>query len=216
MNITNLIDIFVNFKRSKKLLSLGIKGYLLDVGWLRSLEEGVPVDLSGSPVPWVTYPFIDFISERLNNNHCVFEFGSGNSTKFYATKAKYVYAVEHDEKWVQYLQKNDVAEQNVELQYVPLEKGYAQALEYQEDPKKYDVVIVDGRERVTCIKSIINVIKDSAIIVLDDSERERYKEATEILSRNEYKKIDFFGLAPNVTYKKCTTVFYKSNNVFNI
>ena len=45
----------------------------------------MPIDKNSNPLPWVTYGFIDFISERLNKSIDVFEYGSGNSTLWYAT-----------------------------------------------------------------------------------------------------------------------------------
>ncbi|MEF1254501.1 hypothetical protein [Vibrio sp. M260112] len=216
MNVTNIINSVVNYKRSKRLLSMGIKGYLSDIGWLKSLELGVPVDSNGEPVPWVTYPFIDFISERLKDTHRIFEFGSGNSTNFYSARASFVHAVEHDEKWVEYLRRNNFLKGNVSLQHVSLEDGYSRSFEKRSDTGTFDLIIVDGRERVSCIKSVISLVNECAVIVLDDSERERYKDAIEALTKANYKQLDFYGLAPNVTYKKCTSVFYKKNNCLNI
>ncbi len=88
------------FKPSKlrALLSFGVKGYLADTGWFKALETGTPVDARGTPIPWVTYPFIDFIKGRLTKDHTIFEFGSGNSTLFYANYVKKVVSVEHDKE----------------------------------------------------------------------------------------------------------------------
>jgi len=62
----------------KKILSLGLTGYLIDIGWFNAFERGEPIGKNLEPLPWVTYSFIFFIKERLDKNLTIFEFGSGN------------------------------------------------------------------------------------------------------------------------------------------
>ena len=81
---------------------------------------------------------------------------------------------------------------------------------------KFDIIIVDGRDRVNCVKNSIDKLKENGIIILDDSERKEYNEAKEFLFYKGYKKIEFWGIAPGVFYNKCTTVFYKEHNCFGI
>ncbi len=83
----------------RSLLSFGVKGYLAEIGWFKTYQSRSPVDENGNPIPWVTYSFIDFIKDRINSQHTVFEFGSGNSTFFYAKLAGKVVSVEHDQEW---------------------------------------------------------------------------------------------------------------------
>ncbi|HUQ21233.1 MAG TPA: hypothetical protein VM099_16555, partial [Gemmatimonadaceae bacterium] len=40
-----------------------LNGILVQYGWLKSLIGGKPVDKDGMPVPWFTYPAIDFIKQ---------------------------------------------------------------------------------------------------------------------------------------------------------
>ena len=78
--------------------------------------------------------------------------------------------------------------------------------------KEFDIVIVDGRDRVNCIRSAMHVTKEEGIIVLDDSERDAYQNGINYLLANDFKRIDFWGIAPGIYFKKCTTIFYKKNN----
>lgn len=74
-------------------------GYLIDTGWLKSFKDKKTVDKDGNPIPWVTYPAIDFIESKINNTMSVFEFGSGASTQWWCRHVKQVDAVEHDVNW---------------------------------------------------------------------------------------------------------------------
>ena len=94
-----IYDVFTSPKRLRTILAFNSKGYLDEVGWFNAFDSQAPVDQDHNPIPWVTYSFIDFIKDRLRKKHSVFEFGSGNSTYFYAKYAGSVVSVEHDKAW---------------------------------------------------------------------------------------------------------------------
>ncbi len=81
------------------LVSFRSFGYLLETGWFESFKSGEPVDADLKPIPWFTYSAIDFLKERLNNKLNILEFGSGNSTLFFAERVKKVISFEHSKDW---------------------------------------------------------------------------------------------------------------------
>ena len=197
-----------------QLVSMYRIGYLSEIGWIDSFKKKMPVDDNSNPLPWVTYSFIDFISDRLNKNMDIFEYGSGNSTLWYAIRVNSIISVEHDRAWFDKIKKNMPKNSNIyyqELEYGGLYSQFSSQLD-----RKFSMVIVDGRDRVCCIKNAINSIKDDGVIVLDDSEREAYDEAVSFLLSNNFKKIDFWGISPGLFYKKNTTIFYKEKNCLDI
>jgi hypothetical protein len=195
------------------LMSSSIGGYLSEIGWVKSFSLKMPVDKHGNPYPWVTYLFIDFIEARLNESMNVFEYGSGNSTFYYADKVRSVTSVEHDRLWCEQV-KNKITD-NVTLIYQDLDTGnYSISVVLQK--KLFDIIIVDGRDRVNCLKQSVNALSEEGIIVLDDSEREIYLEGIVFLKDNGFKKIDFWGVSPGLLYKKCTSIFYKQGNCLAI
>ncbi len=97
--IKTLLILIKEPKVLSMLLSLRLSGYLIDVGWFSAFKTGEPVDKNLEPLPWLTYSFIDFITERLSKEFSVFEFGSGNSTLFFAKRVKQVSSVEHNNEW---------------------------------------------------------------------------------------------------------------------
>lgn len=70
------------------LLSQRDFGYLSEIGWFESFKSLKSLDRNGNPIPWFSYPFIDFLTPRLSKELVLFEFGSGNSTLFFAEKLK--------------------------------------------------------------------------------------------------------------------------------
>ena len=210
--ITTLLRL--DFKTISALLSQKHQGYLFDIGWFEAFKSGSSIDKNNKPVPWLTYPFISFISERLNKTMDLFEFGSGNSTFFYSEKVNSVTTVEHNQAW--YEKVSTRKKNNVTLLFVPLDENDKYCRSAIESGKKYDLIIIDAEDRVNCIINCLDALKENGIIILDDSERKEYLEGVEFLLKNFFKKIDFWGIAPGVLLKKCTTIFYKPDNCVNI
>lgn len=212
--VKKIIKLIKNFRLLKMLMSMNESGYLSEIGWINSFNINMPIDHNFKPLPWVTYSFIDFISERLTKDMYIFEYGSGNSTLWYAKKVNFVTSVEHDIHWFNKI-KNTMPS-NVDINYEELVYGEKYSNFSNNMDKKYDIIIVDGRDRINCIKNSLNNLKDNGIIVLDDSERMSYRDGINILLENNFKKIDFWGISPGLFYKKNTTIFYKTNNCLGI
>jgi hypothetical protein len=212
--VSSLFQVLTSPRRLKSLLSFNHKGYLNDVGWFTGFDNKSPVDGEGNPIPWVTYSFIDFIKGRLDKQHTVFEFGSGNSTFFYAKYACMVVSVEHDKEW--YDKVVSTKPENTEIIFCELVRDG----DYCRIPLKleetFDIIIVDGRDRVNCCKQAVNAVSENGVIVLDDSEREFYKEGISFLESKGFKELSFSGISPGLFYRKSTSVFYKSENCLGI
>lgn len=198
----------------RSLLSFGVKGYLAEIGWFNTWNSKSPQDENGDPIPWVTYSFIDFIKDRIKKEHAVFEFGSGNSTLFYAKLAGKVVSVEHDQDWFNKISSTKPG--NSEMIYCSLETDGEYCRTPLSADQKFDVIIVDGRDRVNCCTQAVSALTDTGVIVLDDSEREFYQPAVRVLSAAGFKQLDFSGISPGLFYRKSTSVFYRTNNCLNI
>ncbi len=208
-----LIGLLSN-EEEKELLEFKKQGYLYDIGWTKSIVTHTIVDKDNQPLPWVSYPFIHFIAGRLNKQLHIFEFGSGNSTLYYADKAAAVNSVEHDKFWFDKIKSTMPA--NVNLFYCDLVPGGDYCKYALTTNKQFDLIIVDGRDRVNCCIKSIASLKPNGVVVLDDSEREKYKVGIDFLMEQGFKKIDFWGTAPSVSYLKCTTIFYRDGNCLGL
>ncbi|MDQ0637035.1 hypothetical protein QF042_000600 [Pedobacter sp. W3I1] len=200
--------------RLKALLSYGHKGYLNSIGWFTAFDKKQAVDGKGKALPWVTYSFIDFIKERINKTQHVFEYGSGSSTIFYAERAGSVTSVEHDKGWFDKVKNTSPA--NAEMIFCQLEKDGEYAKKATLIDKKFDIIIVDGRDRVNCCKYSVAALSSNGVLVLDDSEREAYNPARVLLKAQGFKEISFSGISPGLFYEKATSVFYKQDNCLGI
>lgn len=197
----------------KGVLSLATKGYFEEKGWNLSYIKKQSLDAKGSPIPWLTYSFLDFLNGRLNNKMTLFEYGSGNSTLYFSNIVKKVVSVENDLDWLKRI--NPLLPDNATIHHHSLDSTeYEKAILNQEE--EYDLIIIDGRKRVACLKNSIERIKPQGVVILDDAERPEYSEAFSFMNEHGYKNIPFSGIAIGAIHHKLTTVFYKVDNCLGI
>ncbi|MFW5803807.1 MAG: FkbM family methyltransferase [bacterium] len=205
------------YKLAKILLQMRFEGYLFETGWINSVKLKMPINKENKPIPWFSFSFNDFIETRLNKTLKVFEYGSGNSTLYIAPKVNSIKSIEYDKNWMNYLKKN--APHNSEIIYCSYDNNNKNG-EYcriiNSTNEKYDIIIIDGRDRVNCCKNSIHNLSPFGVIIFDDSHEAKYEPIFNFLKDQSFKHIDFSGLGSGYIHKKRTTLFYRSNNCFNI
>lgn len=206
----NLIDSY----GLRPLYDLSHGGALFNEGWLRSFFTKKPVDSQDNPIPWLTYPALHFIKSRLSPDFAVFEYGCGGSTLWWASLVKEVVSVEHDVDWYRQIKAQIPA--NVTLFNIPLERGEEYSKKVSEYSQKFDIIVIDGRDRVNCAKNAVRALKPNGVFIWDNSEREEYIEGYNFLFSNGFKRLDFFGMGPINLYSWGTSIFYREENVFGI
>lgn len=187
---------------------------LRDDGWFESFNTKSSINKNGDPIPWYTYSFIKFLEPRLKKDFKVFEYGSGNSTFWYAERVGYLKCVEHDKKWYERNRSLYPANVNAILKSFSLDGSYAN--EINADDIKYNIIIIDGVDRNNCVRLSINKLTDDGVVIYDNTQVQEYKASIEFLLQQEFKKIDFEGLLPIVSYNNTTTIFYRINNCLDI
>jgi len=82
-------------------------------------------------------------------------------------------------------------------------------------PKGYfDIVVVDGRARVYSTWIAMQQLGPNGMIIFDNSDRESYLLAYQLLHEAGYARIDFWGCGPINPYEWCTSVFTKTLEPF--
>jgi hypothetical protein len=175
--------------------------------------------------PWIVLFSIPFLKKNVTKKSIVFEYGSGGSTVFFAERADKVISVEHDSSWYEKLSSNIQTKKNIELvlitpslqnpevrdpssgdSYISSADAYNgySFFKYASYIDKYpdnhfDVILIDGRARPSCLKHAVPKIKKGGYIILDDADREYYLSNTSHFIK-EFSKIDFpgpvYGLEP--------------------
>lgn len=69
--------------------------YLRKSGWLESAEAKLSIR-GGAPIPWFTYGAIAFLERELTADLAMFEYGGGQSSRYWAGRLKRLVSVDHD------------------------------------------------------------------------------------------------------------------------
>jgi predicted O-methyltransferase YrrM len=166
------------------------------------------VDAEGAPIPWYTYPAIDFLTQRDFTGKNILEFGGGQSTLWWSARAESVLTIEEDAGW--YDQLHNRTGRNVNLRHVPVDRT-ARTLESvrlvlsANAIQTFDIIIIDGHLREEIVDLAFSCLAKRGALILDNSEGYGFYEA---IKRRDCRRIDFFGFAPGVSLRHCTSVVY--------
>tara|TARA_Y100001934_G_C12179761_1_gene690905 strand:+ start:242 stop:883 length:642 start_codon:yes stop_codon:yes gene_type:complete len=184
-------------------------------GYFRSVFKMSAVTQDGKPLPWYTYPSIDFLNYRNYDDSKILEFGGGQSTLWWAKRAKSVVTLEGDKEWYEKL-KNSIPG-NVELHNVSTENKVNNILEVENvlEPLRssYNVIIIDGFYRSEMIKICLRFLAEDGIIICDNAEGYGIYEG---FKDSGLCRVDFFGHAPGVVLPHATSIYFRPTSiVFN-
>jgi hypothetical protein len=204
MRIAGLPRRLVELNRSLQFLAS-----MRQLGWHASIQRGASVDVTGSPLPWYTYACIEWLERRLRPSDIAFEFGTGFSTLWYSGRVDRVVAVDHDPDWFARLEP--VIPGNVDLRLCSSQGDEVGSMDSGLEASEYlaaigefpaewfDIVVVDGQERIACAAAALNHLKPDGLLVLDNSDRPAYRAAIEHLHGNGLGRIDFYAVLEQAT-----------------
>jgi len=157
--------------------------------------------------PWFPTNFNEEIDKYIHYKDVIFEYGSGNSSLYFSNKVESVISIEHNNKWYAKLKKtiyklnisnlsivlikpekidkllsqtnkifhsNDYRYQNYTFEH------YVKSINKYPD-ENFDIIIIDGRARVGCVKYSMPKLKKGGYLLLDDSNRIFYSEINDLL-----------------------------------
>jgi hypothetical protein len=188
--------------------------YLYQTGWMQSLQGSIPVDSKARPIPWMNFSVIKLLDDRLKEDFQLFEFGSGYSTCFYAQRVAAVTSVEYDAQWLEIVKAQ--VPKNVRLIFKPKDADGEYCRVIGGMGKQFDVVVVDGRDRVNCVKHAIPALTGRGVVLLDDSQRDRYQEGIGFAKKMGFRALDLEGLKATGNGLDRTTVLYRDGNCLGI
>ena len=156
--------------------------------------------------PWLTYPAVRFLDGLDTSQRRALEFGSGASTAWLNARFDDVLSIEHAAEWYAksagfpiVLRDPDGGPYHGAADSPYLEAGRVGA--------PWDVVLVDGMARVTCVEHIDDFVAADGLVVLDDTDLPELQPARESLIRDGFAAIDFWGFKPWLGIETCTSVY---------
>lgn len=152
---------------------------------------------SRGTVPWLSYEAILWLYEHIRDDWTIFEWGSGASTFWFASRCSQVVSVEHNEAWSEIVRRllSQRITKNVELWCEPEQLRYVNAADEYDDGR-FDLIVVDGFSdwRVDCVEKAIGKVKPGGYLILDNSERKHISPACDSVPET-WTRIDLDGRA---------------------
>ena len=177
-----------------------------DYAHLNSVRTRQAVDRAGNPLPWYTYPAIEFLQQLDFSQKTVFEYGSGMSTLFWAARTARVVSVEDDEQWMEKVRS--MAPSNVDLIFEPDLSKFANTIRLRGE--RYDVIVVDGpargRTRLKCSRAAVDHLQEGGLIILDNSDW--LPESSKLLRDSALLEVDMTGFAPICAHVQTTSLYF--------
>lgn len=174
---------------------------LENYGQRASFVQGRCVDGAGEPIPWYTYPALEYLASLDFGEQAVLEYGSGNSSLWWARRAQRVLSIEHDAQWLETTRQQAPA--NLELKLATDEGSYVAA----GTGHRFDIIVIDGIHRARCAQAIGPLMSDGALVVLDNSDWHP-KTAARLRESHDLLQVDFHGFGPINSYTWTTSVFF--------
>ncbi|MBS1937778.1 MAG: hypothetical protein JSS84_08230 [Bacteroidetes bacterium] len=170
------------------------------VRWARALRPGA--NSMDARTAWISFPAMEALDRLLNRTDRVFEYGGGGSTLFWLDRVAEVVTVEHDALWYAALENRLQQEGGRWTGFlVPATPGtlvpdpdpadpahfasadeasqgsnyrdYVQTIDRFPDGH-FDVLMIDGRARTSCLAHATPKLKHGGLLVLDNAERVHY------------------------------------------
>jgi len=128
---------------------------------------------------------IDYLSQNISPDAVGFEWGSGRSTVWFASRCRQLISIEHSHDWFVLISEklSNNAMDNVDYRYVELDheeslptlptypklpRYVAQISEFQDGC--FDFCLVDGHYRQACIQAALSKVKPGGLLIVDDSQ----------------------------------------------
>lgn len=170
----------------------------------------------------MTFRARDWLATNLGAEASVFEYGAGGSTLFFSRRARSVVSVEHDKEFYELirgilsseglsnctlaLREPEAIDPGIPVRYeagsfTSFQRKYQgcrfeRYVKYidQFPEEAFDIVLVDGRSRLSAVARAINKVRRPGFVMLDNSDRPGYAGVAELLG--DFERKDMFGVSP--------------------
>ena len=192
----------------KRLVPVSVKATIkcwkileLEYGHRRSSLSHSCVDKDGNPIAWYTYPAIEYIKQLDYSDKTIFEYGSGNSSRFWSALAKQVVSVEDDKEW--YEKTRPSSGDNLKLVLAADKAAYINEILNHD---LFNVIIVDGSHRYECAQQALKRLRPGGMIILDNSDW--FVKTARLLRESDLIEVDMAGFAPITAFTSTTSFFF--------
>jgi len=187
--------------------------------WFYSLQKDYLIQKNQ---PWLVFDAIDFLKSLPLEGKKVFEYGSGGSTLFWLEHGVELISIEHDPDWYKLMYPRLKGITRIDYRLVQMEPVEDKDIRDTANPNLYlsedlssvgydfrnyvcqidtfphdyfDIVLIDGRARPSCIVHSVSKVKVNGLLILDNADRLYYTEQNHEYLQN-FHHSSFYGIGP--------------------
>lgn len=131
-------------------------------------------------VPWMTDDSVGFLNgymsafaKRTKRWPRILEFGMGASTLFFAFRSEVLVSFDHDPHWFEKIVKILAIEDYRHERAYRVNRPYAKEIADRVGSEQFDIISIDGRDRVECLKQCLKLelLTQTGVLIIDNTER---------------------------------------------
>lgn len=126
---------------------------------IEAAEHWRTLDDTGMMMPWYTRPCLAWLETLDFKDRKVFEFGCGESTKWFKSRGAITYGVDDLSKWLPKTHGYTLADNAAD---------YLRAIDWK---IVYDIIIIDGLYRDECTAAALAHLKQGGYLIADNFEQ---------------------------------------------
>jgi hypothetical protein len=177
-----------------------------EYGQFASMKSFNCIDGEKKPIPWYTYPAIEYLKNIDFSNKKIFEYGSGNSSIWWSERCNKLISIESDPIW-----KNKISAllNNSKFDYrlATDETSYIK----HSDIASCNVIIIDGQFRAKCADFILSEVGSGStsldMLIFDNSDWYPHTISKLNETLTNWVQVDFSGFGPINSYTWTTSIF---------
>ena len=175
---------------------------------------GKAVSAKGKPILWFTFPAIDFLTSKDFSSSDILEFGGGQSTLFWLSKAKSVTTFETDIMWKNKIEKLSNGDSKLNLLFTPDNHNQIDYVNnfLKKNQRSFDIIVIDGMDRSSLFSLAVDYVTDDGMIICDNAEGYDFYKAWQ--EHPSFMRIDFSGHGPGILHPHTTSILFKKNCKF--
>jgi len=179
------------------------------------------VDIKGNPIPMLTYRALAQLSQIDLSQLSILEFGTGQSSLYFAPRVKKLTGVEQNRQWADYVNQN-FKKINPEINHTKIYvcediQSFQEILNSQLLSQYFDIIIIDGvpypgGSRLEAAEFVLKKENRPKLIILDNSDLPLSLEIKNLFHESGYVRIDFVGHSPAAYFMQCTSFLFEPVN----
>lgn len=139
---------------------------------IHPIADWLTLDSTRLQMPWYTRPCLEWLDTLDLNGKRVFEYGVGNSTRWYAYRGTKVFGVDSSPQWQEYAEQFGTITMTIDKEvYLYDIYGASHNHDFGHTDEYFDIVVIDGLYRDECTEHALNCLKPGGILIIDNWEQ---------------------------------------------